>query len=142
MIRVMVGGRVQRRSVPSALLIGLILLVAPHLLGALHGPGFLGPQQPLINASAAQSVATAEEAASGSDHDHGDGHESVEDFVPHPVDRVRDSADHPVPAPQLAGLVISRPVTRASVDRVGPRDGVPWPPGGRSACARHCLWRQ
>lgn len=139
----MVDSRTTRRTAPSVLLIGLILLVAPHLLGALHGPGFVGSHQPLTAVGAAQPVAVAKAAATGSDHGHGHGHgHEHEDTVAHAVDRVRGTAGHPVDAPQIVEPVTGLPVTSASPGHADPRDGVPGPPGGRSACARHCIWRQ
>ena len=140
----MVGSRLRGRPAPSVLLIGFILLVACHLLGALHGPGFLGPHTPLMPLRAVQPAAAAEavEAAKaiGSDHDHR--HEIFEDTIEHAVDRVRVAADGPLHAPQLVEPVVDQPDTYASPGRDGPDSGVPWPPGGRSACARHCVWRQ
>src|SRR5213080_2061106 len=99
----MVGSRTQR-PVPSVLLFGLMLLVASHLVGALHGPGFLGPHTPLFtSASATLPSAAAEPVALGSGH--GDGHshdhDVFEDSVEHAVDRVRVSSDRPAHAPQL-----------------------------------------
>ncbi|MFF1321003.1 MULTISPECIES: hypothetical protein [Streptomyces] len=142
MIRAMVGSRIQRRTAPSLLLIGLILLVGSHLLGALHGPGFIGPHQPLFTTASAVSAA-AEPAALGADHDdHGHGHDVVEDTVEHAVDRVRDESDHPVRASQLTEPAAERPVMSASPDGAAPREGGPSPGGGRSACVRHCVWRQ
>jgi hypothetical protein len=138
----MVGNRVQRRPASSLLLIGLILLVASHLLGALHGPGFVGPHQPLTVGGVTQSAAVAETAVTESDHGHGHDHEVFEDTVAHAVDRVRDSADHPAHAPQIAEPVMDRPVTSALSGRADPSGGDPGPPGGRSACARLCVWRQ
>ncbi|MFC4467327.1 hypothetical protein ACFPH6_22830 [Streptomyces xiangluensis] len=135
----MAGSRTQRPA-PSVLLIGLILLVASHLLGALHGPGFLGPHQPLTAVGAVQSVSAVEAEAVGSGHGHG--HEFLEDTVEHAVDRVRPSADGPVHSPQIAEPVTSRLVASASLSQAGPGDGVPEPANGRSACARHCVWRQ
>lgn len=142
----MVGSRVRGRPAPSVLLIGFILLVASHLLGALHGPGFLGPHAPLMPlravqpTTAAEAVEVAGAEATGSDHEHH--HEVFEDTVEHAIDRVRVSADGPLHAPQPVEPVIDQPFTHASPDRAGPDSGLPWPPGGRSACARHCVWRQ
>jgi hypothetical protein len=68
------AGRCTRRPVPSVLLIGLILLVATHLPGALHGPGFLGPHTSLTAVGAVQPVADVE-AAVGPEHGHS--HEAV-----------------------------------------------------------------
>ncbi len=135
----MAGSRAQRPA-PSVLLIGLILLVAPHLLGVVHGPGFLGPHQPLTAVGVAQSVVPLE--AVGSDHDHGHDHEYVEDTVEHAVDRVRSSADGPVRTPQIDEPVTSRLAARSSLSHTGPEAGVPELSSGRSACARHCVWRQ
>ncbi|MFF7647528.1 hypothetical protein [Streptomyces canus] len=139
MIRVMVGSRALRRPAPSVLLIGLILLVASHLLGALHGPGFLGPHQPFAMASAPVSRAT-EQMASGPDHGHG--HDVFDDAVEHAIDRVRVPVDRPFHAPQPAEPVVDRPRLHPFSGRADSRDGVPAPGGGRSVCARHCLWRQ
>lgn len=141
-IRVMVGSRVRGRPAPSVLLIGFILLVASHLLGALHGPGFLGPHTPLMPLRAAQPIAVAEAIGSAHEQHHEHHHEIFEDTVEHAVDRVRVSADGPLHAPQPVEPVIDQPITHASPDRAGPDSGVPWPPGGRSVCARHCVWRQ
>lgn len=138
----MAGSRAQR-PVPSVLLIGLILLVASHLVGAVHGPGFLGPHKPLTAVGVVQSVAAVEAEAVESGHGHGHDHELHEDTVEHAVDRVRSSADGPVHAPQIADPVTSRLVARAPLSHAaGPAEGVPEPSGGRSACARHCVWRQ
>ncbi|MFI6008671.1 hypothetical protein ACIBAG_07545 [Streptomyces sp. NPDC051243] len=146
MISVMVGSRVQR-PVPSVLLIGLILLVASHLVGALHGPGFLGSHQPFSAVGVVQSAAPVEAEAIGSGHGHDHGHdrdhEVHEDTVEHAVDRVRSSVDGPAHAPQIEEpatglLAASAPLGHAA----GPGVGVPDPAGGRSACALHCVWRQ
>lgn len=144
----MVGSRIQRRTAPSLLLIGLILLVGSHLLGALHGPGFIGPHQPLFTTAMAAPAAT-EPTALGADHGgHGQGHgrgqdhNILEDTVEHAVDRVRDTSDHPVRAPQLVEPAAERPVMSASADRAAPAEGGPSPGGGRSAGVRHCVWRQ
>jgi hypothetical protein len=68
------AGRCTRRPVPSVLLSGLILLVATHLPGALHGPGFLGSHTSLTAVGAVQPVADVE-AAVGPEHGHS--HEAV-----------------------------------------------------------------
>ena len=79
-IRVMVGSRVQRRPMPSVLLIALIMLVASHLVGALHGPGFLGPHEPVtLSAGTAPSTAAVEPLAFGPEHGHG--HDVFDDSV-------------------------------------------------------------
>lgn len=144
-IRVMVGSRAQSRRAPSVLLIGLILLVASHLVGALHGPGFHGPHKPLFPiAGVALQAPAMEPVAIESDHGHGHHHDVHEDTVDHAVDRVRDSSDpdRTAPAPQLVEPVADHPATSASPHVAGPGDGGPSPGGGRSACARHCVWRQ
>ncbi|MFD4509285.1 hypothetical protein [Streptomyces sp. NPDC058457] len=141
MIRTMVGRRARRGSLPSVLLLGLILLVAAHLVGALHGPGFLGPHQPITTTHVPVSTAK-EQVASGTDHGHHHGDASDEDSLQHAVDRVRDSADLPVHIPDLVAPVLDRPDTHPSLGRAGPTDSDSAPDGGRSACVRHCLWRQ
>lgn len=141
----MAGSRAQR-PVPSVLLIGLILLVASHLVGALHGPGFLGPHKPLTAVGVVQSVAAVETETVESGHGHGHGHdhhhEFHEDTVEHAVDRVRSSADGPVHSPQIDEPTTSRLAASASLGHARPEDGDPEPSGGRSACTRHCVWRQ
>ncbi|MFF4113620.1 hypothetical protein [Streptomyces sp. NPDC001714] len=140
MIRTMVGRRAQHRPLPTVLLLGLILLVASHLVGALHGPAFLGPHQPITTTHV--MVSTAKEQTA-SDPDHGRRHgDASDDTLQHAVDRVRDSADLPAHAPQLLEPVVDRPDTHPWLGRAGPTDSDPAPDGGRSACVRHCLWRQ
>ncbi len=136
----MAGSRPQPRPAPSVLLIGLILLVASHLVGALHGPGFLGPHKPLTTANVVLSTAPAEPLAFGPEHGHD--HDVFEDTVEHAVDRVRVSADRPVHDPELVEPVVDRPGMSPSPGRAVPGDGVPVQGVGRSACARHCVWRQ
>ncbi|MEW1773343.1 hypothetical protein [Streptomyces sp. NPDC086777] len=140
MIPTMAGRRAQHRPLPTVLLLGLILLVASHLVGALHGPAFLGPHRPITTMHV--RVPTAEEqTASGSDHGHRHG-DASEETIPHAVDRVRDSAGLPVHAPRLLEPVADRPGTHPRPGRAGPTESDSAPDGGRSACVRHCLWRQ
>ena len=140
-IRVMVGSRAQRRPMLSVLLIGLILLVASHLVGALHGPGFLGPHEPVtLTASTTPSTTAVEPLAFGPEHGHG--HDIRDDSVEHSVDRVRASTDRPAHAANLVEPVVDRPVTGASPGPAAPRGGAPPPAGGRSPCVRLCVWRQ
>jgi hypothetical protein len=139
-IRTMVGRRAQHRPLPTVLLLGLILLVASHLVGALHGPGFLDPHQSITTTHVLVPSAK-EQMASDSDHGHRHG-DASDDSLQHAVDRVRDSADLPVHAPQLIEPVVDRPDTHPFPGRAGPTDSDSAPDGGRSACARHCVWRQ
>ncbi|MFR0359793.1 hypothetical protein [Streptomyces sp. MCC20] len=136
----MVGSRVLRRPAPSVLLIGLIVLVASHLVGALHGPGFVGPHKP-VAVIAASSTAVAEPEIPGSRHGHS--HDVFDDSLEHAVDRVRATADLPAHAPQpVEPVVAQRPGTRPSPRRAAPAGGVSAPAHGRSVCAQHCVWRQ
>lgn len=142
------GRRARRRPLPTVLLLGLMLLVAAHLVGALHGPGFLGLHHP-ITGTHVQVPTAKEQVASGTDHDHdhgrGQGHrhgDASEDSLQHAVDRVRDSADLPVRIPHLVEPALDHPGTHPWLGRAGPTDSDPAPDGGRSACVRHCLWRQ
>ena len=129
-----------RRPAPSALFIGLIVLVASHLVGALHGPGFVGPHK-VVTASSAPSTVIAEPVAHRSRHGHG--HDVFDDSLEHAVDRVRVNADLPARAPQPVGpMVAHRPATSPSLERAAPADGASAPAHGRSACAQHCVWRQ
>ncbi|MGP4086082.1 hypothetical protein [Streptomyces sp. KR55] len=141
MISVMAGSRAQR-PVPSVLLIGLILLVASHLVGALHGPGFLGPHKSLSPVGVVQPVAPVKAEAVEAGHGHDHDHEFHEDTVEHAVDRVRSAADGPAHAPQIDEPATGQLVTSGSLGHARPEAGVPEPAGGRSACARHCVWRQ
>ncbi|WP_369224140.1 hypothetical protein AB5J52_25705 [Streptomyces sp. R39] len=146
MIRMAFGRRAQRRPLPTALLLGLMLLVAAHLVGALHGPGFLDPHHSVAGTHVRVPTAKVQ-VASATDHDHGQGQghrhgDASEDSLQHAVDRVRDSADLPVRVPHLAEPALDRPDTHPWLGRAGPTAGDSAPDGGRSACVRHCLWRQ
>ncbi|GAA4306197.1 hypothetical protein GCM10023086_24330 [Streptomyces venetus] len=136
-ISLMAASRAQRRLAPSVLFIGLILLVATHLLGA-HAPGFLSPHRPLTVTAPAVEAAAPVTLGAAHGHTHGDTGEVLD----HAVDRVRGEADLPARTPQPADPVVDRPVPSALPGRDGARDDARPPAHGRSMCAQHCLWRQ
>lgn len=144
----------------AALLLGLLWLVAVHLVGALHGPGFLGPytahsaavcgeQAVLVAASGDRPHARPQDDGPGQQargRGHGRGHEhGHDDGVTHAVDRLRASTGAPVGAPGTAVALPADPVvaTAAPASPPGrPRGSPPCAGDGRSALALHCVRRQ
>ncbi|MGW2920029.1 hypothetical protein ACWDBF_19520 [Streptomyces angustmyceticus] len=169
MVRVERGRGARGRPVRAALLLGLLLLVGVHLVGALHGPGFLGPYTAHSAAVCGEQAVLA--AASGDDRPparlredgpgsqaqtpahahaqgrgHGRGHEhGHDDGVTHAVDRLRAGPGQPAAAPHTAVALPAEPVaaTAAPASPPGrPRGSPPRTGDGRSALALHCVWRQ
>lgn len=149
------------RAGRAALLLGLVVLIAAHLAGTVHGPVFTG-----AHAGAGVS-ARAHSATGGSgplpEHGHGHGHERDQNHehdhehshghVDHAVDRPRALAQpHALTAqsPDASGLSPSwsrlpaadaRQSVPTGMAPEGSRGG-PRAPDGRSALALHCVWRQ
>jgi hypothetical protein len=126
-----------RRPVRAALLFALLLLVACHLVGALHGPGFatLSVHAAVDGCSHASAEHSVDRAP-----DHGGGHADV---VDHAVDRLRSPADHTITDPGDTA-----PLTHTPRAVPGPSDLVGAQPlrgdagGGRATLTRLCVSRR
>ncbi|MFE7709392.1 hypothetical protein ACFU6I_27190 [Streptomyces sp. NPDC057486] len=126
-----------RCPVRAALLFALLLLVACHLVGALHGPGFA--TLPVHAAVDGCSHAAAEHSADRAP-DHGGGHTEV---VDHAVDRLRSPADHAVTDPGDTAPLTHTP--RAVPGPSGPVGAEPLrggTGGGQATLTRLCVLRQ
>lgn len=126
-----------RRPVRAALLFALLLLVACHLVGALHGPGFAtaSAHAAVDGCSHAAAVHSADRAPG-----HGGGHTDV---VDHAVDRLRSPADHAITDPGDTA-----PLTYAPRAVPGPSGPVGAEPlrgdtgGGQATLTRLCVLRR
>jgi hypothetical protein len=143
MIRVLGGGRADARPLLSTLLIGLVLLVAAHLLGALHGPGFTASHASLpgVACSHPASVGSSHvEAAPGPGHEHqqrGNGE------IEHAVDRLRAPADQAPAVAEAAESFSYEAAVSTLPSGLAERPGNSHsPPDGRSTLVLHCVWRQ
>ncbi|MZE80609.1 hypothetical protein [Streptomyces xinghaiensis] len=153
------------------LLLGLVVLIAAHLAGHVHGPGFTGSRGQVGASSCAHLTAWGSgtppepehgdgqdhEHDHGSHHDHGSDHDQDQDHadghVDHAVDRPRAVAPpHAVTAwsPDVSGMSPYPSWLPAADAQQAPFSGSalegsrggPRAPDGRSALALHCVWRQ
>jgi hypothetical protein len=137
-------GDTQARSRPvlSVLLLGLVLLVAAHLLGALHGPGFARHTPVAGSAVSHAALVDAPHAVAtpGPAHHHDYG---FDDSIEHAVDRLRAPADQAIDAPGDAGPFTyeAAAVAVPAVSAAGTL-GAHGPSEAGSAHALHCIWRQ
>ncbi|WP_275558207.1 hypothetical protein [Streptomyces sp. 5-6(2022)] len=125
----------------AALLLGLVVLMAVHLAGAVHGAAFEGPDVRLAAVESAHS-ARHTPPAGGHEHEH-----EAHGHIDHAVDRPRGSA-HPDdlgtgPADDGLELFPSRPVRPAACPAGRPtgHSAGAAAPQGRSTLALHCVWR-
>ncbi|MEV8547802.1 hypothetical protein [Streptomyces sp. NPDC051572] len=141
MIRLRSGARSGGRSCRVGLLLGLVVLIAAHLAGSVHGSSFAGPYMS-IAATTCHHHADAHGGtmAPSPGHDHrADGH------IDHAADRPRAAADDTAAGPDhdaLSPLPPAPPGSPAGQIALHRPSGVSRPPGGPSTLALHCVWRQ
>ncbi|WP_369216148.1 hypothetical protein [Streptomyces flavofungini] len=150
MIRSWIGEAPTGRTGHGALLFGLVLLLAAHLAGGVHGATFTGPHTTIAAAvcSGEGHPGTGEGAhrpgaADGTQRSPGHDYRADSHFD-HSVDRPRADSGDTAAALDDSGTVHGARDAAAFGRPCGGdhREGGPCAPGGRSALALHCVWRQ
>jgi hypothetical protein len=142
-----IGSRISPSTAVRAgrvgLLLGLVVLIAAHLAGTVHGSAFAGPHADVGVAACAYSGTNDSEPSP--EHEH-----HVDDHIDHVVDRPRASVHHAVTeqghdgawpfSSSLSAGDAQPPAVTGAVS--GGRRGGFRALDGRSALALHCVWRQ
>ncbi|WP_330308433.1 MULTISPECIES: hypothetical protein [unclassified Streptomyces] len=142
MIGLRSGARKGGRSGRVGLLLGLVVLIATHLAGAVHGASFGGPHMSIVATACPHRDADSHGGtmAPSPGHEHRtDGH------IDHAADRPRAAADDAAADPDRDALSPIPSETPGSVaGQVAWRrpPGVSRAPDGSSTLAFHCVWRQ
>ncbi|MBQ0984682.1 hypothetical protein KBZ10_09165 [Streptomyces sp. F63] len=153
MIGLRIGPPAAGRRGRIGLLLGLVVLIAAHLAGHVHGPAFTGPHAPAGASSSAhptaRDIVPSPEHGPGHEHEHPHADEHVDHAVDRPRAVVRPYAvtaygpDTSGLSSSLSWLSAADPQRSAVTGMVfeGARGGAR-APDGRSALALHCVWRQ
>jgi hypothetical protein len=141
-IRLQIGAKTAGRSGRVGLPLGLVVLIAAHLAGAVHGSSFAGPHLSVTAVACSQGGAEAESGtlAPSPGHEHkADGH------IDHAADRPRAAVDDTADEPDHDGIPLIPPAAPGSPAGHAAWQrppGVPRSPDGRSTLTLHCVWRQ